>query len=111
MGVEIEGRLEVLVLAGILLAVAGLWIFGAVAAEKVMEGGNTQKFDDHILLALRRPGDLAVPIGPGWSVQVARDLTAFGGPVGSGNRDGGGVRLPPGCNAGSGCSASCSLPS
>ncbi len=35
-----EGRLEVLVLTGILLAVAGLWIFGEVAV-KVMEG-NTQ---------------------------------------------------------------------
>ena len=77
-----EGRLEVLVLTGILLAVAGLWIFGVVAA-KVMEG-DTQRFDDRILLALRTPGDLAVPIGPGWTVQVARDLTAFGGPVGLG---------------------------
>ena len=77
-----EGRLEALVLTGILLAVAGLWIFGEVAV-KVMEG-NTQKFDDRILLALRTPGNLAVPIGPGWTVQVARDLTAFGGPVGLG---------------------------
>ena len=77
-----EGRFEVLVLTGLLLAVAGLWIFGAVAAE-VMDG-DTQKFDNRILLALRRPGDLAVPIGPGWTVQVARDLTAFGSPVGLG---------------------------
>lgn len=77
-----EGRLEAFVLSGILLAVAGLWIFGVLAAE-VMEGG-TQRFDDRILLALRKPGDLAVTIGPAWTVQVARDLTAFGGPVGLG---------------------------
>ena len=77
-----EGRLEVLVLTGLLLAVAGLWIFGLVAAD-VMDG-DTQKFDNRLLLALRKPGDLAVPIGPGWTVQVARDLTAFGGPVGLG---------------------------
>ena len=77
-----EGRLEVLVLTGLLLAVAGLWIFAEVAA-KVMEG-DTQRFDDRLLLALREPGNLAVPIGPGWTVQAARDLTAFGGPVGLG---------------------------
>ena len=77
-----EGRLEVLVLTGLLLTVAGLWIFGLVAAD-VMDG-DTQKFDNRLLLALRKPGDLAVPIGPGWTVQVARDLTAFGGPVGLG---------------------------
>ncbi len=75
-----SGRLEVFVLAGLLLVVAGVWTFGAMAA-KVMEG-NTQRFDDHVLLALRKPGDPAVPIGPRWTLQVARDLTAFGSPTG-----------------------------
>ena len=77
-----SGRLETLVLTGVLLAVAGLWIFGLVAA-KVMEG-DTQKFDERVLLALRKPGDPAVPVGPGWTVPVARDLTAFGSAAGLG---------------------------
>ncbi len=69
-------------LGAIFLAVVGLWIFGALAAEVVE--GDTQKFDDRILLALRRPGNPALPIGPAWTLQVARDLTAFGGPAGLG---------------------------
>ena len=74
------GRLEVALLLAILLAVAGLWTFVAVA-EKVVDG-NAGKFDRTLLLALRHQDDLAVPIGPSWTLQVARDLTAFGGPVG-----------------------------
>ena len=77
-----SGRLEIAVLTGLLLAVAGFWAFGMLAAE-VMEG-DTQKFDERILLALREPDNLAVPVGPAWTLQVARDLTAFGGAVGLG---------------------------
>ncbi len=76
------GRLEIALLLAILLAVAGLWTFG-VLAEKVVEG-DTAKFDQRILLALRQPGNLAVPIGPSWMLQVARDITAFGGAFGIG---------------------------
>ncbi len=76
------GRLEVAILTAVLLAVAGLWTFG-VLAEKVVEG-DTGKFDERILLALRQPGNLAVPIGPVWLLQVARDVTAFGGAFGIG---------------------------
>lgn len=76
------GRLEVTLLLAILFAVAGLWTFGALAG-KVMEG-DTRKFDERILLALREPGNTAVPIGPHWTLQVARDLTAFGSAVGIG---------------------------
>ncbi len=76
------GRLELAILAAIFVAVAALWAFGTMAAEVVE--GDTGKFDEHLLLALRQPGNLAVPIGPSWGLQVARDLTAFGGPVGIG---------------------------
>ncbi len=76
------GRLEVGILLAIFVVVAALWAFGAMAAE-VIEG-DPAKFDERILLALRQPGNLAVPIGPSWGLQVARDLTAFGGPVGIG---------------------------
>ncbi len=76
------GRLELAILLAIFGAVAALWGFGALAVE--IAEGDVFKFDDHILLALRRSGDLAVPVGPAWGLQVARDLTAFGGPVGIG---------------------------
>ena len=76
------GRLEISLLVAILLAVAGLWVFCALAAEVVE--GDTGKFDERILLALREPGNLAVPIGPSWLLQVARDITAFGGAFGIG---------------------------
>ena len=75
-----SGRLELALLCAILLAVAGLWTFVAVA-EEVVEG-DAGKFDEHLLVALRQPDNLAVPIGPPWTLQVARDLTAFGGVVG-----------------------------
>ena len=71
-----------MVLLGIFGSVAALWIFGELAAQVVE--GDTRKFDEHILVALRRPGNLAEPIGPAWTVQVARDVTAFGGAVGLG---------------------------
>ena len=70
----------------------GFWIFGLLAFE-AMEG-DTRKFDDRILIALRQPGNLAVPIGPPWTLQVARDLTAFGSAVGIGLDHGRGGRLP-----------------
>ncbi len=76
------GRLEVCILLAIFVVVAALWAFCAMAAE-VIEG-DPAKFDERILLALRQPGNLAVPVGPSWGLQVARDLTAFGGPVGIG---------------------------
>ena len=77
-----SGRLEIALLLAILAAVAGLWTFGMLA-EEVMEG-DTAKFDERILLALRQPGNLAAPIGPPWTLQVARDITAFGGAFGIG---------------------------
>ena len=67
-------------LLAVLLAVAGLWTFTVLADEVVEQ--HTGRFDEHLLIALRQPGNLAVPIGPDWLLQVARDLTAFGGPVG-----------------------------
>ncbi len=54
-----------------------LWGFVAIADE-VLEGGS-QHFDEHILRALRRADDPAMPIGPVWLHEVARDVTALGG--------------------------------
>ena len=75
-----SGRLEIAILGAALAAVVGLWIFGVLGAEVVE--GDTGKFDERLLLACREPGDLAVPIGPRWTLQAARDLTGLGGVVG-----------------------------
>ncbi|MGO8646553.1 hypothetical protein ACC810_38400, partial [Rhizobium ruizarguesonis] len=37
------------------------------------------RFDEAILLALRRPGELAVPIGPGCLTHAVGDITSLGG--------------------------------
>jgi undecaprenyl-diphosphatase len=67
---------------GILLAIggvaAGIWIF-AIIANEVVEGAPLA-FDRKLLLAMRRPGDLA-PIGPPAVQDAARDITALGGVV------------------------------
>ncbi len=72
-----SGRLEISLLLAGLVVIIGAWMFAALAGE-VLEG-DTLKYDDRILLALRKPGNLAEPIGPVWLLQIARDLTAMGG--------------------------------
>jgi undecaprenyl-diphosphatase len=70
---------------GLLLAIvgiaAGVWVF-AMIADNVAERAPGS-FDRTLLLALRRPSDLA-PIGPPAVQEAARDITAFGGVVGLG---------------------------
>ena len=60
-----------------LLAVAALGLV-AVLVDEITEG-NSFRFDDALLIALRRPGDLDRPIGPAWLLQSAIDLSALGG--------------------------------
>lgn len=59
-----------------LLVVAAAWGFVELA-DDVIEG-DTRAVDEGVLRALRSDGDPAVPIGPRWLRQVARDLTALG---------------------------------
>ena len=60
-----------------LFAIGGsLWAFVALAGE-VLEG-DSHTFDRVVLLALRDPLDPAVPLGPRWLEQVARDVTSLG---------------------------------
>jgi undecaprenyl-diphosphatase len=68
---------DVLVLLAVLLVVASLTAFLKLA-DAVREG-ETQSFDERILLALRSPDDLSRPVGPWWTMNVGRDLTALGG--------------------------------
>jgi undecaprenyl-diphosphatase len=65
------------------LLLAGLAVFGSVwgflyVLDEVQEG-DALRFDSQVLLAFRQPGRLAVPIGPRWLQETARDITALGG--------------------------------
>jgi undecaprenyl-diphosphatase len=70
-------RADLFVLLAVLAGVVGLWVYLALADE-VREGG-TQSLDERILLALRRPDNLAEPVGPPWLHEAGRDVTALGG--------------------------------
>jgi undecaprenyl-diphosphatase len=52
---------------------------GVRRAGEVLEG-DTQRFDERMLEALRRPENRAVPIGPAWLQGAALDITALGSP-------------------------------
>lgn len=71
------GRREIAMLVVMALGAACLWFF-VVLAEEVVEG-DTHRIDRAVLLALRNPGDLSDPIGPGWVEELGRDFTALGG--------------------------------
>ncbi len=71
------GSHELAARVAMLLIVVGIWGFIELADE-VLEG-ETQSFDDRIILALRQPDNPALPIGPAWLPEVGRDLTAAGG--------------------------------
>jgi undecaprenyl-diphosphatase len=65
------------------LMLAGLAVFGSIwgflyVLDEVQEGGAA-RFDSAVLLAFRRPGQLATPVGPRWLQETARDVTALGG--------------------------------
>lgn len=70
------GRHE-LVLLGAFLVVAALIFFFMELADEMAEG-ETQAFDEWILLALRAPGDTADPIGPPWVEVMFTDITSLG---------------------------------
>ena len=71
-----DGRTLVRPLAVLLVLCAACLAFLRLADE-VREGG-TQRADERVLRSLRTPADPAVPIGPGWLLPAARDLTALG---------------------------------
>lgn len=60
-------------LGGVAVLVA---LFLRIADE--MSEGATKAFDDKILMAFRVPGNPAMPIGPPWAQEMARDLTSLG---------------------------------
>lgn len=70
-------RTELRLLLGLTAACAFLFVFLHVLGE--LQEGDTFRLDAVILLALRQPDHLAVPIGPRWLQETARDVTALGG--------------------------------
>lgn len=71
------GLLEAAVLISLLLIGGSLWGFVELGSA-VLEEGRI-RFDETVLLALRQPGNPAIPLGPPWMPQVMQDLTALGG--------------------------------
>jgi undecaprenyl-diphosphatase len=65
------------VLIVVLCAVVAIAVFAALAAE--VREGDIFAIDRTLLLAFRTPGNLAIPIGPRWLQEAARDISALGG--------------------------------
>lgn len=61
---------------GLAAAAALLAAFGLLADEVVE--GDTLRFDNAVLMLFRDPTAPAVPLGPGWLFEAARDITALG---------------------------------
>ncbi len=74
--IEWIGGHELAVLVGSTCVVASTWAFLALAG--LVAEGQTRRFDERLLLALRVPGDASRPIGPEWMPEAARDITALG---------------------------------
>jgi undecaprenyl-diphosphatase len=70
------GGHELAILLALFGIAAGVWTFAAIATE--VKEGETRGFDREVLLAMRRPGDLA-PIGSRSVQEAARDITSLGG--------------------------------
>lgn len=63
-------------LAALLVCAGGMLAFAGLMDSAL--DGDTRDFDEGLLLALRRPGDPADPIGPFWLEVMMRDFTALG---------------------------------
>lgn len=62
----------------LILAGLGALAFGLVVTDKISDH-ESYRFDAAILMALRQPSNLAIPIGPKWLQLSAIDLSALGG--------------------------------
>ncbi|MGG5890047.1 phosphatase PAP2 family protein [Falsiroseomonas sp. HC035] len=70
-------RMELGTVILLLLLAGSAWGFIELA-DAVVEG-ETLAIDRALLLALRSAADPADPLGPGWLVEMGRDITALGG--------------------------------
>jgi undecaprenyl-diphosphatase len=67
---------ETSVLLKVFVGVLCAWTFVKLAGK--IRKGATDEIDNNVLLALRSPENPAIPIGPSWLPEVARDITALG---------------------------------
>src|SRR5690625_3717230 len=70
------GRHELAVLLAVLSCAGGTLAFVYIA--NIMTAGTIKPFDEMLLLAMRNPADLSIPIGPLWLQEMARDFSALG---------------------------------
>jgi undecaprenyl-diphosphatase len=68
-----RGRLVVLAVVVVIVGSALFFAFGTEVAE-----GDTQKFDEWVVMSLRSVGDPGRPLGPDWLAGSIRDITALG---------------------------------
>ena len=69
-------RIELGLLLALFAVAGGIWGLVQIAGEVVE--GETEAFDKALLLAFRTGGNAALPIGPAWLPEMARDITALG---------------------------------
>jgi undecaprenyl-diphosphatase len=74
---EFREHTDIAALAVVMLALLAVLGF-IIIADEVKEG-DTQRFDDWAIKALRTPDNPARPIGPVWLEELGRDMTALGG--------------------------------
>jgi undecaprenyl-diphosphatase len=67
---------ELQLLAGMFAVAVAVWSLALLVAT--LGYPRIQRFDERVLLSLRRPDDLAIPIGPSWLLGAARDVSALG---------------------------------
>jgi len=70
-------RLELGTVTLLLLLAGSAWAF--IELSDAVFDGETMAIDRALLLALRSSADPADPLGPGWLVEMGRDITALGG--------------------------------
>ena len=77
--VSSPGRFALHHFTSLALLILGLGLFAFIGiADEVLEG-DTMRFDQSLLLALRVPADPTDPLGPAWVEEMFRDFTALGG--------------------------------
>ena len=65
--------------ASLVLSIFGFGVLAFLLIAVEMLEGDTMRFDQWLLMALRVPGDPGDPLGPAWVEEMFRDFTALGG--------------------------------
>lgn len=74
-----SGTLGVEYLAELLVLAVSAGLLGFALLSGTVMRGDTLRFDQELLLALRDPQDLNLPAGPEWLALAIRDISALGG--------------------------------